>query len=179
MSAKTAFPTALVLAALAAGPARAQTPPAMPYPQEPPTPAARSLDTYLEPPPPGPAEPPGRLSNWINYTRPWSCCGPLGGDGPVQSEIYVRTGPSFIVGGGVLADTLQTGWVVEGGVRSLYFDADLSAAWVVNLGLSNVSNHGKRPDIHVPLHILVPSAPTPTNPNGGAVPINFGDDVPG
>ncbi len=66
---------------------------------------------------------------------------------------------AFVVGGGVFDDTLHTGWLIQGGGRSLFFNPEGDAAWTVDLSLSNFYNHGKRPDIRIPLRgILVPSA---------------------
>ncbi|MCC6418188.1 MAG: hypothetical protein IT429_08035 [Gemmataceae bacterium] len=176
MSAKTAFSSALVLAALSVCAARAQAPPAMPYPQ---AAVPEGIDALNPPPPPNVPGPPGHVSNWISYKRPWSCCGPLGGNGPVGTELFIRSGISVVAGGGVFADTLQTGWAIEGGARSLFFDTDLTGAWTVSYSVSNVNNHGKRPDIRIPLQILVPTPPTPQNTSGGAAPVHFGVDVPG
>ena len=47
---------------------------------------------------------------------------------------------------GFLAKTLETGWEVEGGGRSLFFNPDGTAAWTVDLGLSNINNHGQHSD---------------------------------
>ena len=49
---------------------------------------------------------------------PAACCGPIGGDGPVGQEVYVRTGPSIPFGKGVLAEALNAGWNVTLGGRS-------------------------------------------------------------
>lgn len=89
---------------------------------------------------------PGRLSRWILYDRPWCCC-PHGGDGPVDSEIYLRTGPSLPVGGGGdLSHTLEVGWQVTGGGRVLFFDTPRENAWVIDLGLGHTYNHGNQPN---------------------------------
>jgi hypothetical protein len=82
----------------------------------------------------------GHLSSWITYTRP-DCCAPIGADGPITYDIYVRTGPTLPVGGGILGSNLATGWEVEGGGRSLFFNVPQTAAWVVDLGLSFHYNH--------------------------------------
>ncbi len=82
---------------------------------------------------------PPRTSNWLSYTLP-NCCGPMC-DGPLTYELYTRTGPSVPVGGGFLADQLATGWLVEGGARTLFFNPYRDAAWVVDLGISYQYNH--------------------------------------
>jgi hypothetical protein len=186
MSAKTAFPSALVLTALGLCAARGQTPPAMTgYPQTPPPAAvngsaqsaapAPGAPDGLPPTPNGPLTGPGRLSDYIIYNRPHGCCGPVGGDGPIGTEIFFRTGPSIVAGGGVFADTLQTGWGFDVGARSLFFDPGADAAWTVTYGISNYTYHGQRPDIQIPLTILVPS---PVQ-NGTPQTVHFGTDVPG
>ncbi len=89
---------------------------------------------------------PGQPDNWITYQRP-GCCGPRGRHGPVTYELYVRTGPSLPVGpGGGLAQTLETGWYVQGGGRSLFFNPACTSAWVIDLGLGNIWNHGNQPN---------------------------------
>jgi hypothetical protein len=161
MSAKTAFPSALVLAFLSLCAAHGQTPPTSPkLPESVPPPSGAVPDRS----PNGAAAPPAvnapaSLSAYIVGERPWYCCGPLGGDGPVMTEIYARTGVSFNIGsGGVLDRTLQTGWAIEGGGRSLFFNPAMTGAWAVNYSISNVTNHGENPEIKAPLNVLVPDA---------------------
>ncbi len=88
---------------------------------------------------------PACLSNWITYSRP-QCCGPLCG-GPIGYEAYVRTGPSLPVAGGRLHDAVEMGWFVEGGARVLFFDPPATAAWTVDLSISNTFNRGHRPNL--------------------------------
>lgn len=81
-----------------------------------------------------------------SYTSPYykdypACCGPLGG-GPMAYELYVMTGPNFVGGNGPLTDRLDTGWIVHGGGRSLFFNTAADAAWVIDLGLSYQYNRG-------------------------------------
>jgi hypothetical protein len=112
-----------------------------------------TVDLPTTPMPPSPG-----LSSWIVGNQP-GCCGPLGGNGPIQIEPYFRFGPSVPVHGFIFEKTLTTGWVFAGGGRSLFFDADQTAAWTIDLGLSNVANHGKSPEIRIPLRgILVPTS---------------------
>jgi len=84
-----------------------------------------------------------QLSSWIQNYRP-DCCGPVGGDGPVMTELYVRGGPSLVVGGGVFNQLLNNGWEIQGGGRSLFFDSDKSTAWTIDLNLSDIHNQGQR-----------------------------------
>ncbi len=85
---------------------------------------------------------PGLLSSYITYTRP-ECCGPIGCDGPIMGELYVRTGPSLPFGDGILAHSLETGWEVMAGGRSLFFNKDVDRAWTVDLGISYMYNHAR------------------------------------
>lgn len=80
---------------------------------------------------------PGK-SSWLTYARPAACCGPVGAHGPIGSEVYFRSGPSFPFGG-FLASQLKPGWVFEGGLRTLFFNPAQDAAWVVDGGISNVN----------------------------------------
>jgi hypothetical protein len=117
------------------------------------------------------------LSDWIVGTCPGcgsgcgsgigrgpGCCGPVGGNGPVQMEIYLQGGPTVPFADGVFGHTLKTGWEIEGGGRSLFFNADETAACVIDLGISNMNNDGRNPSYEVPLsHILIPLSTTPTS----------------
>lgn len=84
----------------------------------------------------------GGLSNWIQYTRP-GCCAPYGGNGAIQTELFLRTGGSLVVGGGLFNQILQDGWEVKGGGRSLFFNPEMSAAWTVEIGLGYIYNHAQ------------------------------------
>jgi hypothetical protein len=90
------------------------------------------------------------LSSWITYTRP-DCCGPIGGDGPIFMELYLRAGVSLPVVGEVLSHVLETGWEVQAGGRSLLFDPEGESAWTIDLSLSQMENHGQRSDIVFPV----------------------------
>src|SRR5262245_33899547 len=55
-------------------------------------------------------------SAWIRYTHNRvECCGPVGGDGPIATELYFRTGPSVPAAGGRIHDAINTGWLWAGG----------------------------------------------------------------
>jgi hypothetical protein len=60
----------------------------------------------------------------------------MGAHGPIMAELYVRNGPSIPVGGGVLGAVLNTGWMFQGGARSLFFNPEMTKAWVVDVGIS-------------------------------------------
>jgi hypothetical protein len=158
MNAKRACLVALVMALAGFGVARAQqygpgsskstgAPSALPAPSAEPGPTDAPM-----PPPTGP-----RLSDYILGSKP-DCCGPMGGDGTIATEIYVRWGPSIVVMNGFLPKTLETGWEVQGGGRALFFNADNDAAWTIDLSLSDIGNQGQHTDRIATLHLLEPNA---------------------
>ncbi len=98
---------------------------------------------------PAPVTPPGgiTLSKWIIGTGP-CCCGPVGANGPVQMETYLVSGIDFPLDNGhIFGHTLDEGWVMGGGGRSLFFNPDQTAAWVVDLSITNMHNLGEHPEI--------------------------------
>lgn len=82
------------------------------------------------------------LSHWITYGQP-NCCGPVGGDGPIWTELYVRTGFGFVIGGGEISDRLDTGWMFQVGGRSIFFNSAMDRACTVDLSISNICNNGE------------------------------------
>jgi hypothetical protein len=139
MSAKFSWPCALVLAVLGICAARAEQ---LWYTERQ---EDRPAPTAVPPPQPAPAH--GELSSWIRYGRP-DCCDPIGGDGPILTELYVRNGPTLPVAGGVINNTLALGWMVQGGGRSLFFDPSMSAAWTADLSISHIYNRGNQDDLN-------------------------------
>jgi hypothetical protein len=138
-------------------------PPPVPVP----TPAPPSGE--LLPPPSGEAPPSGQtliggntaaagLSDWIRYTRP-DCCGPIGRHGPIQTELIMYNGPSIPVGGGISNRLLNTGWDVEAGGRSLFFNSEMDSAWTASATLNYIYNHAKA-GVSVPLQ---PRGASPTS----------------
>jgi hypothetical protein len=152
MSAKSVCLCALVLSVLGVGSIRADYPPtttgnASTTPDNG-SPAAYASGSVLPPP-----EPVG-LSHYILGDCP-QCCGPFGGCGPVQMELYLRSGATVPIQGTIFAHTLSPGWVIAGGGRSLFFNADNDAAWTVDLGLSNEYNHGQHNDMLFRLNHII------------------------
>jgi hypothetical protein len=171
MRTKLVFPCTLVLAVVGAGLVRAQEmPPPYRGMDSSRTPAmasgadaSRAPAAAAEAAPATTTKPPSSLSSWITYTHS-DCCGPIGGDGPICAELYIETGPSMPAWGGFFSHVLETGWEVQAGARTLFFNADMDAAWEVDLGIGNVRNQGQHSDIHIPFNTLVPSgaaAPAP------------------
>jgi hypothetical protein len=75
------------------------------------------------------------MSSWIANPR-CNCCGPVGGDGPIGMETYFRSGVSIPFGSGILNNHTSPGFMMAGGVRSLFFNPAVDAAWTVDLGAS-------------------------------------------
>ncbi|MCC6419916.1 MAG: hypothetical protein IT429_16905 [Gemmataceae bacterium] len=99
------------------------------------------------------------------------CHGPLGEDGPLTWEAYVRSGISIPFGGGPLARALNVGWVIEGGGRSLFFNHAGDAAWTVDFGITNVCNSA---DGGTPVLLNLGGVETRTVETGPPVPTQTG-----
>lgn len=56
-------------------------------------------------------------------------------------EVYVRTGPAFMVGDSELDDRLETGWAAEIGAKVYSYDPDYGAAWIGELGIDYLYNN--------------------------------------
>jgi hypothetical protein len=140
MSTKTVLGCAVVLAALHAGAALAQErviPAPAPYPAPAATGdlAAPMTTVITDPAHPVP-------SAYITYRSP-GCCGHVGAEGPIQGELYVRTGPAVHVGGGFLDHQVDDGWFTSLGGRALFFDPAEIRAFTVDLSLAYIYNNGK------------------------------------
>lgn len=75
------------------------------------------------------------------------CCGPFGANGLIQTESFLRAGISRPVSGGLLNDTLETGWMVSGGLRSLFYNPLADAAWTIEFGVSYNFNNANDPTV--------------------------------
>jgi hypothetical protein len=129
-------------------------------------------------------EPPYTLSSWIRGDK-YGCCSPVGDNGPIETELYFDIGPSIPFGNGQVAKFLQTGLDMGFGGRVLFFDAAMDSAWVVDIGLTNITNHAHN-GTPMAVNILVPQNPnnpvTPPSANGTFPPVHvfFGrDGAPG
>jgi hypothetical protein len=80
-------------------------------------------------------------SEWIVYPRPPGSAGPMGANGLIGWELYLRNGVSIPVGGNYFGRVLDAGWDIEGGGRSLFYNPAGDAAWAVELGLGNIHNN--------------------------------------
>jgi hypothetical protein len=110
-----------------------------------------------------PAPAPPVLSSWITYARGPGCCGPIGANGPIYSELYLRNGVSFPFGG-FYGAVLSPGYDIEGGARLLFFNPAVDAAWTVDLGVSNVFWNAARNTRSTTLHNIQVPVPNATPP---------------
>jgi hypothetical protein len=177
MSATIRLPVAALLVVVLCQAAHGQNPPEIPAgapPYAAPPAAAPAGAGPEAAPPPGTGAAP-MLDDWMLYRRPHDCFCPIGGDGPIKTELYLRSGVDFKpFGPGVYGHILETGWEIQGGARVLFCTPDTHSAWVVDLGVVNMLNDSSRPDVQIPLTVLVPS------PSGGEVLKSFGaNGVPG
>jgi hypothetical protein len=144
MSATTVFPWALAVTVLCVGAGGSQEL----YPGRPrmdlTAPPAAAPAEPVPPPTPVPAPAPPALSSWITGAYRCDCCGPFGGDGSIYTELYLRSGPAFVFGSTDLAERLNTGWAVQGGGRSLFFNPFKDAAWSIDLHLGFTYNNGQK-----------------------------------
>jgi hypothetical protein len=164
MSMKMVFPCTLVLAVLGVSIVRAQDYRAMPSDLGPPQgiqlgPTNESAPVNQEWMPPVHSVGPG-LSQWITYQRP-ECCGQVGCNGPIWSEIYLLNGVEIPAGEHIFGHVLETGWVIQGGGRCLFFNTAMNRDWNIDLSISNILNHGQHSDITVPLDL--PGSATPVS----------------
>ena len=151
MNAKHGYAGAVLLVLLAAPLTRAQAPQTLPYLKEQPV-ATPPMDVPPSGLPSGftPANQAAAQPNPADaYPLPWEpsplsvgCCGPTGGCGPIGPEIYVRSGPSFLVSNTLFAKSFDTGWETTGGGRSLFFNKACDGAWIVDLSVTYDYNDG-------------------------------------
>jgi hypothetical protein len=152
MSAKHGIAAAVFIVLMAGPLVNAQAPADFPALMKQPDPAVHPLEQpiYAGAPPVTVPEPAVKQTpvqaacgtdSWIYDQAPY-CCGPVGGHGPVGTELYFRSGPSFGIGGGDLADGLRVGWSVMGGGRSLFYSRDGYRAWLVDIALIYTYNSG-------------------------------------
>jgi hypothetical protein len=88
----------------------------------------------------GPRQPNWPPSEWLLYPRSPGCCGPVGLNGPINTEVFLRSGIIWPFGGSDLVQSLNAGWEAELGGRVLFFDPSITRAWTVGLSISNIYN---------------------------------------
>jgi hypothetical protein len=173
MRAKIVFPAVLAWTLLFLATGQGQTyPSAVPSSQDNNQPPDGIQDYPYSPPPPTP-EPPGHLSNWILYHQSDTCYCPVGGNGPIKCEFYINNGLSFPFGNSVYGQTLQTGWEIQGGLRTMFYNTTRDRAWYIDTGIGNTHNDTRQNELRIPLTIIVPNAagvPTLTTFGQGDIP---------
>jgi hypothetical protein len=153
MSAKKICLGGLVVILLGLGAARGQGPAGSPYSSangmgEPAGPSAPP-STQGPPPPAMPPGTPPMLSDWVAGCRGPLCAGPIGANGPIYQEPFVRSGLVWAVSGNLYGRALETGWNIEVGDRTLFFNPEATAAWTAELSLANFNNtSGDRTTLH-------------------------------
>jgi hypothetical protein len=78
------------------------------------------------------------VSEWLAHPSGPYCGGPVGGHGPIGSEVFLRTGVAIPLGDNIVSRVMGAGFMIQGGGRSLFFDRDVSRAWTVELGIASV-----------------------------------------
>lgn len=145
------FVAGLMSTVLMVGSARAQEPP----PGQPSAPPIAQQASPLVAPASGPVvlsvpqatsdggyDVPG-VSNWIRRETAPCCNGPIGKNSEIGTELYFRTGVSIpLADGPLLGRNTTTGFVVEGGARTLFYNHEFTKAWVIDIGISNTRNSG-------------------------------------
>jgi hypothetical protein len=66
----------------------------------------------------------------------------------------VRNGASLPFGGGPLARSLDVGWDIQAGMRSLFFNSSMDAAWTADASISNIVNHAT---MNTPVLVNIPT----------------------
>ncbi len=89
------------------------------------------------------------------------CCSICGR--PIGSEVYLRTGASFNIGGRNLNGSLETGFDSGAGFRVSFFNHAETSAWVIDLGVSDIYNSTNSPSSFTLLNVL-------NRPNGPVYP---------
>jgi hypothetical protein len=174
MTAKTVFFTALLWTAFSISAACGQTPGGNLNP----------LDTLLPAPTGGAPAPDTKAqpsvtpqpSSYIRGDQYQITDCTDGGGGPLGYELFTRIGPSAQIGHGQLADVLQCGLYNSVGGRVLFFDPSQDAAWTVELGLTNIYNHGHGDPEGIALNILVPQASPISGVAATPVLVNLGQN---
>src|SRR5207245_9907326 len=100
------------------------------------------------------------LSGWITYQCP-ECCGNVGWNGPIMAELYVLSGIEIPAEGKIFGHVLETGWVVQGGGRTLFFNQAMDRDWNIDVSISNIFNRGQRSDVRPSLNLPGSNAPVP------------------
>ncbi|VTR99522.1 hypothetical protein [Tuwongella immobilis] len=88
-------------------------------------------------------------AHWVTDSPP-DALGPVGRNGSIGEEIYVRVGPSFGISGAKLDNLTQTGIAVNLGLKTLFFNPAEDRAWTVDVGVLYQRNNGEADEIGMP-----------------------------
>jgi hypothetical protein len=105
-------------------------------------------------------------SPYLTYPRAPCCCGNVGKcGGPIDTEIFFRSGAAFPIGGGTFNQYLHPGWDIEAGGRLLLFNPTSTAAWTATMSVSNIyaASSSNTPPVllyRVPVFTAPPGPPT-------------------
>ncbi|MCI0681712.1 MAG: hypothetical protein L0Y71_06385 [Gemmataceae bacterium] len=117
---------------MAACPALGQPPSARPVPEIVGDPLAA----------PAPADQIVPASRWLSQ-EPAGCNAPEGA--PIAAEVYLRNGASIPFSSSfnrrdALGRDMTPGYLIQGGIRTLFYNEPADRAWVIDAGISHVSN---------------------------------------
>lgn len=105
------------------------------------------IDPNTSPPATTLSLPPGAVASpWLDPSCP-ECCGPIGYNGPIGSELYLRSGAALSIGDGEINERVQVGYDLRGGGRTLLFNPAADRAWVLDIGVGYTYNNGKQDDV--------------------------------
>lgn len=76
-----------------------------------------------------------------------NCCGPVGGNGPIGQEVYVRYGLTYAQGNSMLARNLKPGQTAQIGARTQLFNTEGDAAWAIDAHVAYAFNRGNGANI--------------------------------
>jgi hypothetical protein len=109
----------------------------------------------------------GGLSDWITYRR-GGCEAPLGKICPLYTEVYFGGGAAVPIARGTsdLSRELETGWVLMGGARALFFNEALTRAWVLDAHVINIHQFAGAHNTTFPLTISEKSVAIKSGVNG-------------
>lgn len=83
------------------------------------------------------------VSNWIRRDPAPCCTGPVGGNPAIGTELFARSGVSLPLGSDRLLNRNTTvGFMIQAGVRTLFYNHAYDRAWFVDTTIGNTQNSG-------------------------------------
>lgn len=113
-------------------------------------------------------------SRWITPTG--YLCDDDGVSPPIGSEFYLFSGASFPFGDQYHGSALQPGFVIGGGLRTLFFNNTMDRAWVVDASISHFNNRGNK-EKRFPLKVLDFTGNTLPNGNPEIKLVQYGTPI--